>query len=503
MKCSILSYLLLSIIGVFAQSQQPLETSTSGVADIYTTYHSPNSPDHSIRITTQNDSLCDARSKQYTGWLDVGPHHMFFWYFESQHKPEHDPLLLWMTGGPGGSSMLGMLQELGPCLINSHGNGTVYNKYGWSKEANLLFVDQPAGVGFSYIDNEGGHPGPVPGDSFVSAADMHIFLQIFIGQAFPSLQHNPFHISGESYAGHYVPTLASQILTQNSLHPHHTQIPLRSVLIGNAALSLLETAFGYWETLCTTKPGVPQPVFNTTRCDIMAANIPRCLNLARVCQSHPDPAICMAASTVCWHGVIKWYDGESGPGGRNRFDITAPCEIEDFCYISTMYVQEYLNLPWVQNALHVTEDMPAYGGNYSVSSKAVSAAFDLTNDIELSMEPQMRFLLEAGIDVLLYQGKLDIACNTAGNIRWAENLVWKGWAEFWSGEWKPWGRGLGDGGEGTKAGEAKSVRIDMGGSKKTRFTFVTVDGSGHMVPQDQPVVALDILRRWLANEEFD
>ena len=237
MKCSILSYLLLSIIGVFAQSQQLLETSTSGVADIYTTYHSPNSPDHSIRITTQNDSLCDARSKQYTGWLDVGPHHMFFWYFESQHKPEHDPLLLWMTGGPGGSSMLGMLQELGPCLINSHGNGTVYNKYGWSKEANLLFVDQPAGVGFSYIDNEGGHPGPVPGDSFVSAADMHIFLQIFIGQAFPSLQHNPFHISGESYAGHYVPTLASQILTQNSLHPHHTQIPLRSVLIGNAALS--------------------------------------------------------------------------------------------------------------------------------------------------------------------------------------------------------------------------------------------------------------------------
>ena len=93
-----------------------------------------------------------------------------------------------------------MLQELGPCLINEHGNGTAYNEYGWSKETNLLFVDQPAGVGFSYVDDEGGYPGPVPGNSFTSAADMHLFLQIFVSQAFPHLQDVPFYISGESYA---------------------------------------------------------------------------------------------------------------------------------------------------------------------------------------------------------------------------------------------------------------------------------------------------------------
>ena len=93
-----------------------------------------------------------------------------------------------------------MLQELGPCLINEYGNGTVYNEYGWSKETNLLFVDQPADVGFSYVDDEDGSPGPVPGDSFTSAVDMHLFLQIFVSQAFPELQSLPFHISGESYA---------------------------------------------------------------------------------------------------------------------------------------------------------------------------------------------------------------------------------------------------------------------------------------------------------------
>lgn len=52
----------------------------------------------------------------------------------------------------------------------------------------------------------------------------------------------------------------------------------------------------------------------------MAANLPRCMDVARTCYKHPDAAICAAASAVCRHGVIDYYDGESGAGGRNRFD---------------------------------------------------------------------------------------------------------------------------------------------------------------------------------------
>lgn len=92
--------------------------------------------------------------------------------------------------------MLGMLQELGPCLINEHGNGTVYNPFGWNKETALIFVDQPAGVGFSYLD-EGE---PLPANSFTSAADMHLFLQMFVSQVFPEHKNGPLVIMGESYA---------------------------------------------------------------------------------------------------------------------------------------------------------------------------------------------------------------------------------------------------------------------------------------------------------------
>lgn len=96
----------------------------SDEASGFMTFQSSTTP-HSIRIKRQNDTICDARSTQYTGWLDVGRKHFFFWYFESQQSPHTDPLTLWLTGGPGGSSMLGMLGELGPCLINDYGNGTV------------------------------------------------------------------------------------------------------------------------------------------------------------------------------------------------------------------------------------------------------------------------------------------------------------------------------------------------------------------------------------------
>jgi cathepsin A (carboxypeptidase C) len=91
-------------------------------------------------------------------------------------------------------------------------------------------------------------------------------------------------------------------------------------MIGNGYVSPLDTTYGYWETLCTTAPGVDKPVFNETRCDIMSDNMARCIEVLAVCYNHADPAICSAASMVCWYGVVSYYDGESGKGGRNRFD---------------------------------------------------------------------------------------------------------------------------------------------------------------------------------------
>lgn len=231
----------------------------------------------------------------------------------------------------------------------------------------------------------------------------------------------------------------------------------------------MDAAFGYWETLCSTNPGVSKPIFNKTRCDIMASNLPRCQELIKICYSHPDVAICAAAGAICWNGVIVHYDGESHKGGRNRFDITAPCDIDIFCYAETPLIQEYLNTPKVFKALGVPKSF-----NYSISSWEVAEAFETTNDMEISTRPQVLYLLENGIATLFYQGNLDLACNTAGNIRWASNMPWKGQSEFVAKHAETWTSG------GKKAGWFKEVNIEMDG-KTARFSFVTHYGAGHMV----------------------
>jgi cathepsin A (carboxypeptidase C) len=196
MKFSLVSLFFTSALALeYTGSQIPWQQTPE--IEGFSIYQSQFSQDHSIRIKQQqNSTLCDARSKQYTGWLDVGNKHIFFWYFETRSKPSSDPLLLWLTGGPGGSGMIGMLQELGPCVINEYGNGTVHNEYGWNGDANIIFVDQPAGVGFSYVDEHT----PLPSTSFTAAEDMHHFLQLFTTDVFPDLRGREFHITGESYA---------------------------------------------------------------------------------------------------------------------------------------------------------------------------------------------------------------------------------------------------------------------------------------------------------------
>lgn len=195
------SFFLSVGVALASTSQHPF-LAESDVVDRFSVYQSDVSPHHSIRIKEQDATICNTHVKQYTGWLDVGYKHLFFWYFDSENAVSASassdtlPIALWLNGGPGASSLLGLFQELGPCLINDYGNGTVYNPYGWNKDVALIFVDQPAGVGFSYVD-EGE---PVPGDTFTSAEDMNIFLRTFIHQVFPKYSKGPLVLTGESYA---------------------------------------------------------------------------------------------------------------------------------------------------------------------------------------------------------------------------------------------------------------------------------------------------------------
>jgi hypothetical protein len=75
---------------------------------------------------------------------------MFFWFFESRNDPANAPLSIWLNGGPGASSTASAVGENGPCIANKDSNSTVLNPWSWNNNVNMLYIDQPNQVGFSY-----------------------------------------------------------------------------------------------------------------------------------------------------------------------------------------------------------------------------------------------------------------------------------------------------------------------------------------------------------------
>ena len=117
----------------------------------FTVLSHPLFPNHSLRIKKSNVCGTDDGVKSYTGYIDVGARHLFFYFFESRRNPDKDDVIFWTNGGPGCSSALGVFMELGPCKVLD-GKTPTYHHESWNTNANILFVDQPVGVGFSYAD---------------------------------------------------------------------------------------------------------------------------------------------------------------------------------------------------------------------------------------------------------------------------------------------------------------------------------------------------------------
>ncbi|MFS7979696.1 putative carboxypeptidase D [Helianthus anomalus] len=150
----------------------------------------------------------ESNFNQYSGYVTVDPHHgraLFYYFIESENNSSTKPLVLWLNRGPGCSSLgSGAMMELGPFRVNNDGKTLSINKYSWNQVANILFLESPAGVGFSYSNKSSDYK--TPGDT-QTAKDSYTFLVNWF-ERFPEYKTRDFYIAGESYAGHYIPQLA-------------------------------------------------------------------------------------------------------------------------------------------------------------------------------------------------------------------------------------------------------------------------------------------------------
>lgn len=144
---------------------------------------------------------------QFSGYLDIpgtdgtNTKHIHYWFVESLNKPASDPVGFWTNGGPGCSGLIGFLTEQGPFQPNKD-LSLKLNDYAWNKVSNMIFVESPAGVGFSYTDN---NADLTTGDN-QTALDNYNLLQAFFNR-FPEYRNNDLYISSESYGGNYTQLL--------------------------------------------------------------------------------------------------------------------------------------------------------------------------------------------------------------------------------------------------------------------------------------------------------
>ncbi|KAF7338843.1 Carboxypeptidase [Mycena sanguinolenta] len=434
----------------------------------FTALAHPEFPAYSVRIKKSN--FCDKSVGAYTGYIDIEARHIFFYFFESRNDSDTDDVVFWTNGGPGCSSGVGLFMELGPCRVVNADNGTVHHKESWNSNANVFFVDQPIGVGFSYADY-----GEFVSTTEEAAKDIAAFVAIFFAH-FSKFQGRGFHLSGESYGGRYLPVFAAEIYDQNPrlIKAGIPPINLTSVMIGNG-MTDTPTLIPTWYEMQCSAASLP-PVQDIKTCVAMKAIVPRCKKwMKESCQDQFDLINCNAALSFCSESIMTPYRNT----GFNIYDLSKKCESGDLCYVEIEEIVKYLNRKDVQALLGVEIS------KYQSCSDNVGRDFSLTLDMMKGATEYVSALLDRDVRVLIYVGTYDWVCNWLGNEAWTLALEWSGQAEFTSQpltEWKI---------DGKRAGQTRHAK---------GFTFATVDAAGHMVPYDKPKESLEMVRRWIAGQ---
>ncbi|XP_021688282.2 serine carboxypeptidase 1 [Hevea brasiliensis] len=387
---------------------------------------------------------------QYSGYVTVNPkagRALFYYFVESPQNSSTKPLVLWLNGGPGCSSLgYGAMEELGPFRVNSDGKTLFRNNYAWNNVANVIFLESPAGVGFSYSNMSSDYE--LAGDKS-TADDAYAFLVNWL-ERFPHYKTRDFFIAGESYAGHYVPQLAYTVL-QNNKKTNHTIINLKGIAIGNAWIDDFTNAMGLYDYIWTHALSSDE------------ANEA----IHKYCYSggnHSEECYNSKLKALLEKGPIDFYNiyaplcHATAPNGS-----TGSVYFFDPC--SDIYVESYLNTAEVQTALHA-----------NLTKWSHCSGFNWT-DSPVTILPVIKNLMASGIRVWIYSGDTDarVPVTSSRYSINSLNLPIKT-------PWRPW-----------------YTNKEVGGYVVAYedVTFVTVRGAGHLVPSDQPERALTMISSFL------
>ncbi|KAE8573640.1 venom serine carboxypeptidase [Halyomorpha halys] len=394
----------------------------------------------------------------YAGYFTVNKNYnsnLFLWYIQAKIDPENAPVVLWLQGGPGSSSLFGLFCENGPITPDKNGK-MEYAKHAWSKAFNMIYIDNPVGTGFSFTEDEQGYPNNQVdvGKDLYSALDQFFIL-------FPGLRDNDFFVTGESYAGKYVPAVSFAIHTANQNSTR--QINLKGLAIGDGWTDP-ENMLVYGDYLYEiglideNARDVFRKKENETRWFIQNGDYSSATEVIdSLILTIYTPYPSYFTNITGFQAYYNYLNTDDGSESCNYYTFLLSDEI--------------------RNSIHVG-NMTYQGGDTS--------AKHLFDDIAKSVKPWVEVLLD-NYRVLFYNGQLDIICAYPLTVSLLNNLSWSGSDLYKVTPRKKWFVG------GELAGYTKRVR---------GFTEVLVRNAGHMVPSDQPKYSFELLSRFVFNRPF-
>uniref|UniRef100_A0A2N9EZ84 Serine carboxypeptidase-like 18 n=1 Tax=Fagus sylvatica TaxID=28930 RepID=A0A2N9EZ84_FAGSY len=420
----------------------------------------------------------------YVGVGEVDEVQLFYYFIESEGNPKKDPLLLWLTGGPGCSAFSGLVYEIGPLTFNYEdfdGNLPTFllNPYSWTKVASIIFLDAPVGTGFSYSRTSQGYNIT----DKLSAAQTYEFLRKWL-MNHPKFLSNVLYVSGDSYSGIVVPILVQEIYNGNRAG-HVPIINLNGYVLGNPVTDRrgdVNSQIEYSHRLALISDELYESVKESCHGEYVRVdpkNVQCLIDLEAVneCIGKLEPAnileplcplISPNSSGMDWNQVSL----EEGP-----MDILLswPQPHALWCRVSH-YVLSYIwaNDKTVQNALHIREGTIL---NWVRCNKTLSYTYDVISTVEYH-----RNLTKTNYRSLIYSGDHDLNVPYVGTQEWIRTLNMTV-----SDDWEPW----------FVEGQVAGYTVKF--TKNTFYHMTFATGAGHTAPEYKPKECLAMVERWLAN----
>ncbi|KAK9100122.1 hypothetical protein Scep_023552 [Stephania cephalantha] len=424
------------------------------------------------RVTGLPGLTFDVNFSHYSGYVRVNENpgrFLFYWFFEAVEDPSSKPLVLWLQGGPGCSSIgFGEAVEIGPFHINADGKTLYLNPYSWNQVANIIFLESPVGTGFSYSRS----PSDVEenGDERTAKDSLAFLLEWF--ERFPQYKGREFYITGESYAGHYIPQLSQAI--DSDLMKLEDIVPNvdRSVMqVGNALTDDFNDHKGVREYLWSNG-FISDQTYKLYKIfcseDSFLQRSENCKKISDVVQNELGKVDIYSIFTPYCTSTTTDISFASNSPQRKFGQIN---ETYDPC--SKNYAAAYFNVPEVQKALHV--DPEAAPHKWEICNRLI---FNTWKDSASSVLDVYRELIRGGLRIWIYSGDADTVIpvtSTRCNIDTLNLPI--------ASPWHPWSM------DGQVGGWNQEYR---------GLNFVTIRGAGHMVPQTRPKEALVLFKSFLS-----